>query len=159
MRMAPSAPKSTPPPRRDLGSGPRRERGTGTRVRPRVLIVDDTEDTRELYAWCMRAAGWQVEATANGAEALMVAPVFEPDVIVMDLRMPVLDGFAAIRRLKLEEETKHVPIVACTAFDLPVSEAEARAAGCDEFVAKPCEPDALRALLETVLRDRSSQPH
>jgi CheY-like chemotaxis protein len=99
----------------------------------------------------MRAAGWAVELAANGAQGLLVAVVPEPDVIVMDLHMPVLGGLDAIRRLKRDETTKHVPVVACTALDPRSSEMEARNAGCDEFVAKPCEPEALRDLLETMV--------
>src|SRR5258708_30085721 len=84
------------------GQGPahRGPPGSGTRLRPRVLLVDDDEDTREMYAWCMRAAGWIVETAADGADALLLAPVFEPDVIVMDLHLPTVDGIEATRRLK-----------------------------------------------------------
>ena len=139
---------------------PRREREygrkpeevqTGIRARPRVLIADDDEDTRELYAWCMRAAGWYVEEATNGAHALLIAQVPEPDVIVMDLHMPVLGGLDAIRRLKRDAVTKHVPVIACTAIDRLSIEIEAWSAGCDEFVAKPCEPEALRDLLEEMV--------
>jgi CheY-like chemotaxis protein len=122
-----------------------------------VLIVDDDQDTRELYAWCMRAAGWFVQAVENGAEALLAAPEFGPDVIVMDIRMPVLGGLDAIREIKRAEATKDIPVVACTAFDGPSSEIEAIDAGCDEFVPKPCEPEVLRNLLETLVR-RSGSP-
>jgi two-component system, cell cycle response regulator DivK len=114
-----------------------------------VLIVDDNEDTREMYAWCLRAAGWFVETVANGADALCAAPAFEPDVIVMDLGLPVVGGLDAIERLKREEDTKHVPIVALTGYT--TREREARAAGSDAFVVKPCEPDALRELLEAIV--------
>jgi CheY-like chemotaxis protein len=120
-----------------------------------VLIVDDDADTRELYGWCMKAAGWLVRAVRNGAEALLAAEELEPDVIVMDLRMPVVGGLDAIRQLKSDEATKHVPIVACSAFDRRSAETEARDAGCDEFVAKPCEPEALRHLLEALVTRRS----
>jgi CheY-like chemotaxis protein len=123
-----------------------------------VLIVDDDFETREMYAWCMKAAGWFVQTVANGAEALIAAPEIEPDVIVMDLHLPVLNGLDAIRRIKLEEATKHVPIVACTGFDRRSSEIEAKDAGCEEFVAKPCEPEALRNLLQTLVARRGGSP-
>lgn len=116
-----------------------------------VLIVDDHEDTREMYAWCMRAGGWVVETVGNGAEALLVVPMLEPDVIVMDLRLPVVSGLDAIRRLKSHEETAHIPIVACTGFDRVTSEIEAREAGSQAFVSKPCDPETLRQVLETVV--------
>jgi two-component system cell cycle response regulator DivK len=154
LATARAEPKSAKP-RRDQGSESRRPVSTGTRRRPTVLIVDDDEDARELYAWCMRAAGWFVEAVPDAAEALFVAAVLEPDVIVMDLRLPVVGGVEAIRRLKGDDDTKHIPIVACTAFDRSTKEIEARAAGCDAFVAKPCDPEALRNLLEALVTDRS----
>jgi two-component system cell cycle response regulator DivK len=110
-----------------------------------VLVVDDDEDARELYAWCMRAAGWLVEAVPNREDAILVAAVWAPDVIVIDLRPPVIAGFEAIRRLKRAEGTRHVAVVAISGI---VGENEARAAGCDKFVAKPFEPKALRELLE-----------
>jgi CheY-like chemotaxis protein len=129
---------------------------TGVRPRPRVLIVDDDVDTRDLYAWCMMASGWLVHAVTNGAEALIAAPVVKPDVIVMDLHMPVLGGLDAIREIKSHDATKHVPIVACTALDRRTSEIDAMVAGCDEFVPKPCEPEALRNLLEILVTGRRS---
>ncbi len=121
-----------------------------------MLIVEDDEDTRELYGWCLKAAGWFVYVVADGAEALLAAPVVAPDVIVMDLRLPVLGGLDAIRQLKRDEATKHIPIVACTAFDRPSSEIAARDAGCDEFMPKPCEPEALRDLLEAMVTGRAT---
>ncbi len=142
------------PPRRSQGSGPSGLPDTGVRARPCVLIVDDHDDTREMYAWCLRAAGWFVVGVADGAEALVAAPALEPDVIVMDLRLPVVGGLDAIRRLKDDEYTKHVPIVACTAFNRTTAEIEARAAGCDDFVTKPCEPEALRDRLEALVAGR-----
>ena len=139
------------------GSGLRRRfNGPRTGVRARVLIVDDDTDTREMYSWCMKAAGWAVETASNGAEALVVAATFEPDVIVMDLNMPLVGGIAAIRRLKESEAVKHVPVVAMTTDS--TLEVEARSAGSDEFLAKPCDPDTLRELLEETVRRRGRGP-
>lgn len=143
-------------PRRPRGSEPPRTPVTGTHPRPRVLIVDDEEDTRDMYAWCMRAAGWIVEAVANGEEALFLTPAFEPDVIVMDLRLPVIDGLQATRRLKANEATGHIPVVACSGLDWARVEALARQAGCDAFVAKPCQPEELRAVVEDLVRRGAS---
>lgn len=138
-------------PRGGQGFAHRRPPDSGTRPRPRVLLVDDDEDTREMYAWCMRAAGWIVEGAADGAEALLLAPAFEPDVIVMDLRLPVVDGIEATRRLKANDITRDISVVACSGIDLAQAEALARQAGCDEFVAKPCPPEDLRVLLENLV--------
>jgi CheY-like chemotaxis protein len=120
----------------------------------RVLVVDDDEDTREIYGCSLRAAGWDVEAVTNGREALFVAAAFAPDIIVMDLRMPELGGFETTRRLKKNAHTKHVPILVCSGLDPDRVEAPAREAGCDEFVAKPCTPDTLRTILEGLVVGR-----
>lgn len=139
------------------GSGPRRlsdSPKSGLRLQPRVLIVEDNDTTREMYAWSMRAAGWLVEEAADGEAALYAAALFEPDVIVMDLRLPVLDGIEAMRCLKETELTRHIPIVACSALDHAM--ADAKNAGCSAFVAKPCPPDDLRALVERLVRSRDS---
>jgi two-component system cell cycle response regulator DivK len=119
-----------------------------------VLIVDDDHDTREMYAWCMRAAGWNAEAVADGAEALFVAADFAPDVIVMDLRLPVIDGLQATRRLKEDPLTRKIPVVAISGGDRSQTEALAMVAGCEAFVPKPCPPEDLRALLERLVAGR-----
>lgn len=107
-----------------------------------------------MLAWCVRAGGWLVEGVANGREALLAASLVRPDVIFMDLNLPVVDGLEAIRRLKSDEDTKHIPIVACTGVGTASAERDARAAGCDAFVAKPCEPEVIRALLEALVTGR-----
>jgi CheY-like chemotaxis protein len=112
--------------------------------------VDDSEDARDLYAGCMRAAGWHVDAVTNGAEALAMAADFEPDVIVMDLHMPVLDGIAATRRLKADARTAHIPVVACTAFGKP-HRVELPHVGFEALVPKPCTAEALRDVLENLV--------
>jgi CheY-like chemotaxis protein len=115
-------------------------------------LVDDDESTREMYAWCFRAAGWIVEGVASGEDALLAARWFGPDVIVMDLRLPVVDGLEATRRLKASDATRAIPVVGFSGFDLEHADGLARQAGCDAFLAKPCAPDDLRTLLERLLR-------
>lgn len=145
-------------PSRDLSSGPRLsdigDPTTGTRSRPRVLIVDDDKDTRDLYAWCMRAAGWLVYEVADGGEALMIAPAILPHVIVMDLVLPVIGGLEAIVRLRMDVRTTDIPVVACTGMGAALAEVQAWKAGCAGFIAKPCRPDDLRALLEGLVAER-----
>jgi two-component system cell cycle response regulator DivK len=110
-----------------------------------------------MYAWCMRAAGWTVAEVADGFEALTAANEFDPHAIVMDLHLPVIDGVEAIRRLKSDAHTMHIPIVACTGIRRSHAEDEARAAGCDEFIRKPCMPDELCEVLESLVAGRSVQ--
>ena len=107
----------------------------------------------------MRAAGWIVDTAADGADALRIATVCEPDVIVMDLHLPTVDGIEATRRLKASEVTKDIPVVACSGYDLEQADALATEAGCEAFVAKPCAPEDLRTLLECIAtKPRNSQP-
>ncbi|HEX8796906.1 MAG TPA: response regulator [Polyangiaceae bacterium] len=120
------------------------------------MLVDDDRDLLEMLAWCIRAGGWLVEGVANGREGLVAASLLEPDVIFMDLNLPVVDGLEAIRRLKRDEDTRHIPIVACTGVGSASAERDARAAGCDAFLAKPCEPEAIRALMEALISGRGS---
>lgn len=106
----------------------------------------NARDVRLVHARCR----WLVEEAANGEAALYAAALFEPDVIVMDLRLPVLDGVEVTRRLKETELTRHIPIVACSALDRAA--ADALNAGCSAFVTKPCPPEDLRALVESLAR-------
>lgn len=119
--------------------------------RPRsVLIAEDDADTLELYACCMRAAGWVVATATTGPDAVTIARAVEPDVIVMDLELPVFDGVEATRRLKSSAETAALPVVACTASWQERS-AEIEDAGFDALVSKPCTAEDLQHVLEAIL--------
>jgi len=99
----------------------------------------------------MRAAGWQAEAVADGAEALAVVHAFEPDVIVMDLALPIIDGISATKRLKADPATAHIPVVACTAyFHARIS--DIYGVEFDAIVEKPCPPESLLARLEKLVK-------
>ena len=143
-----------PAPTSSPGSGPRDVR-RGRPRRLRVLFVEDHDDTRDVYAWCMRAAGWEVDAIARGLEAVAVAAMFQPDVVVIDLHMPVVSGIEAARRMKDDPRTAHIPVVACTAFRQQ-HESELAAGGFRYVVTKPCEPDHLRLILEGVVSGRDA---
>ena len=114
-----------------------------------VLVVDDDRDARTMYRMFLRHAGCRVRTARDGHAAIATANAWTPDVIVMDLAMPHLDGWTASRRLKASPATAHIPIIALSA--VPMTREDARAAGCDGFLAKPCQPDLLwweiRALL------------
>jgi two-component system, cell cycle response regulator DivK len=117
---------------------------------PVVLVVDDNDNTRMLYAQLLRAAGFEVRLAANGDEAMDAADD-RPDVIVMDLAMPGLNGWEATRRLKTGERTKDIPIIVLTAHSEDHHREVAVAAGCDEFLSKPCAIGDLIAALGRVL--------
>jgi len=116
---------------------------------PTVLIVDDFDDNRQMYAEFLTYSGYRVLEASNGAEAVDKATNLLPDLVVMDLSLPVLDGWEATRRLKGDPRTRHIPVVALTGHALDEHSNEARSAGCDAFLAKPCLPEKL---LETVRR-------
>jgi CheY-like chemotaxis protein len=115
----------------------------GKRQAPLVLIVDDFEDNREMYAQYLRFHGYEIAEADNGQEALKQAAALHPDVIVMDLSLPGMDGWEATRRLKQEPLTRDIPVIALTGHALTGSEHTAREAGCDRFLTKPCAPAVL----------------
>ena len=123
-------------------------------TQPLVLVVEDYQDAREMYAAYLMFSGFRVAEATNGVEAIEKTNELMPDIILMDLALPRMDGWEATRRLKLDERTKHIPIVALTGHALAGHAEGARQAGCDAFVTKPCLPDALVAEIQRVLSGR-----
>lgn len=126
----------------------------GDRARPLVLIVEDQGELRELYAHELALSGFDVIEAANGADAIARTAADAPDVVLMDLSLPVVDGWEATRRLKSDARTAHIPVVALTAHDGSGELQRATRAGCDWFVPKPCPPDALVTEVRRVLSNR-----
>jgi CheY-like chemotaxis protein len=116
-----------------------------------VLVVEDYQDAREMYAAYLQFSGYEVAEATNGIEAIEKTLELMPDIILMDLALPKMDGWEATRRLKSDERTRHIPIVALTGHALPGHSDGARQAGCDSFVTKPCLPDALVAEIQRML--------
>ena len=110
---------------------------------PLILVVDDYQDAREMYAEYLQYSGFRVAEARNGNEAVAQARSLRPDLILMDLSLPGMDGWEATRVLKADEDTKGIPIVALTGHALAGASEGARKAGCDSFVTKPCLPDDL----------------
>jgi CheY-like chemotaxis protein len=116
---------------------PASENPTGREsYRPLVLVVDDDRDSRTIYREYLRAMGCRVITARDGGAAIDQAVLRQPDVIVMDLAMPHMDGLTATRHLRRQAATRRVPIIAVTA--VATSRDSARRAGCDAFLAKPC---------------------
>jgi CheY-like chemotaxis protein len=122
---------------------------------PLVLVVEDYQDAREMYAAYLTFSGYRVAEATNGLEAIEKTVELMPDIILMDLALPKMDGWEATRRLKMDERTKHIPIVALTGHALAGHAEGARQAGCDAFVTKPCLPDALVAEIQKMLAARA----
>jgi CheY-like chemotaxis protein len=127
----------------------------GTREHPLVLVVEDYQDAREMYAAYLQFSGFEVAEASNGIEAIEKTVALLPDIVLMDLALPRMDGWEATRRLKNDERTRHIPIVALTGHALAGHAEGAREAGCDAFVTKPCLPDALVAEITRLLDQRS----
>jgi two-component system cell cycle response regulator DivK len=122
--------------------------------KPLVLVVDDYQDAREMYAEYLEFSGFRVAEAANGAEALDKAFALLPDVILMDLSLPIIDGWEATRRLKADDRTKAIPVVALTGHALAGEATGDQQVKCDAFVIKPCLPDTLVAEVKKVLAAR-----
>ena len=127
---------------------------------PLILVVDDYQDAREMYAEYLQFSGFRVAEARNGNEAVDQAFALKPDLILMDLSLPGMDGWEATRRLKADERTRHIPIVALTGHALAGASEGAKKAGCDSFVTKPCLPDDLvvevRRMLNAVKQGQAS---
>jgi two-component system cell cycle response regulator DivK len=124
---------------------------TKKNVRPCVLLVDDYPDAREMYSEYLAFSGFEVIEAANGIEALQRAADERPDIILMDLSLPVMDGWEATRRLKADARTSGIPVVALTGHALAGISEGAKQAGCDAFVTKPCLPEDLVKEIRKVL--------
>jgi CheY-like chemotaxis protein len=115
----------------------------------RVLVVDDADDNRELYAEYLESQGFVVEQARDGLEALERLRTFVADVVLMDLSLPILDGWEATRVIKEDPTTRRVQVIALSGRTDVAARARAAAAGCDAFLAKPCTPSEL---VEAVVR-------
>ncbi|MCC6469035.1 MAG: response regulator [Alphaproteobacteria bacterium] len=113
----------------------------------RILIVEDTEDNRRIMRDLLSSAGYALLEAQTGEEGISMAKEHRPDLILMDIQLPVIDGYEATRRIKKEPELSRIPIIAVTSYALAGDEAKTRAAGCDGYVAKPFSP---RQLLQKV---------
>lgn len=121
------------------------------REQPLVLLAEDFEDARELYRDYLQFSGFTVHTVANGRDAIAQAVLLQPDLILMDASMPVLDGWQATRELKNNPATRHIPVLALTAHAFDDARQQSVAVGCDGFVPKPCLPDDLVSRIRETL--------
>jgi CheY-like chemotaxis protein len=124
---------------------------------PVVMVVEDFEDNRFMLRRLLEMSGYRVLEAINGEEAVELAHRERPQLILMDLSLPQLDGLAATRRIRQYAELRDVPIVAVSAHDTADFHADALAAGCNDYVTKPIDFDQLEALLARLLPKNSSQ--
>jgi two-component system, cell cycle response regulator DivK len=123
--------------------------------KPTVLVVEDSEDNRFMLRRLLEITGYQVLEAVNGEEAVNTAKQDHPDLILMDLSLPRVDGLAAARQIRRIPELEQLPIVVVSAHDTADFHAEALAAGCDEYVTKPIDFGQLETLLKRLAPTQS----
>jgi two-component system cell cycle response regulator DivK len=118
---------------------------------PRIVLVEDNEDNRDMLSRRLVRRGFEILIAVNGEEAVEMVTREKPDLVLMDISLPVMDGFEATRRLKAAEETKSIPIIALTAHAMSGDREKAMAAGCDDYDIKPIELPRLLSKIDGLL--------
>ena len=116
-----------------------------------ILVVDDNEDNRQILNDLLSGAGYEVIEAVAGEDAVRLAGERVPDLILMDIQLPGMNGLEATRRIKAEQRLARIPVIAVTSFALTGDDAKARAAGCDNYVSKPFSPRAVLAMVKGYL--------
>ena len=119
-------------------------------ARKKILIVDDTDWNRDLLVQLLED-DYEIAQAADGEEGVKQAAAERPDLILMDLGMPVMDGWEATRRIKADPELKHIPVIAVTSHAMVGDEITARQAGCDDYIAKPVDENLLMEKIRRLL--------
>jgi len=117
----------------------------------RILVVEDQEDNRKILRDLLESASYENIVVGDGAAALGAAKSQHPDLILMDIQLPLMDGYEATRRIKADPTLRSIPVIAVTSYALSGEEQKARAAGCDLYVTKPFSPKALLAQIKELL--------
>jgi two-component system cell cycle response regulator DivK len=117
----------------------------------RILVVEDTEDNRRILRDLLTRAGYELIEAADGESGVSMAAAHRPDLILMDIQLPVFDGYEATRRIRANPDTKNIPIIAVTSYALSGDESKALAAGCNSYVAKPFSPRKILAMVQEFL--------
>jgi two-component system cell cycle response regulator DivK len=117
----------------------------------RILVVEDQEDNRQIIRDLLSATDYEITEDESGEAALAVVAVQRPDLILMDIQLPGMDGYEVTRRIKADPALRSIPIFAVTSYALSGEEQKARAAGCDEYVPKPYSPRQLLAKIRQYL--------
>jgi two-component system cell cycle response regulator DivK len=116
-----------------------------------ILIIEDTEDNRRILRDLLTAADYNLLEATDGEEGICMAAQHRPDLILMDIQLPRLDGYEAMRRIKTRPELRDIPIIAVTSYALSGDDVKAKAAGADAYVAKPFSPRELLAVIRRFL--------
>jgi CheY-like chemotaxis protein len=122
----------------------------------RILLVEDNEMNRDMLSRRLTRSGYDVVIAVQGEEGVALARTASPDLVLMDMSLPVLDGWEATRRLKEDPATREIPVIALTAHAMSGDREKARAAGCDDFDTKPVEYARLVSKIEGLLQKRKA---
>jgi two-component system cell cycle response regulator DivK len=117
----------------------------------RILVVEDQMDSLQIVRDLLSVNGYEMTEAQNGEEALLAVAKERPDLILMDIQLPIMDGYEATRRIKADPSLRSIPIIAVTSYALSGDEEKARAAGCNDFVPKPYSPRQLLAKIRQYL--------
>jgi two-component system cell cycle response regulator DivK len=117
----------------------------------RILVIEDHEDNRQILRDLLSSAGFEMIEAENGEQGVAAAASHRPDLILMDIQLPIMDGYEATRRIKADPNLSATPIIVITSYALSGDEAKASAAGCDAYVTKPYSPRQLLAKIRTFL--------
>ncbi len=123
---------------------------------PKILLVDDTEDNRDMLMRRLKKRGFEVVTAEDGAQACVMAASEQPDLILMDMQMPVMDGYEATRNIKRSADTRGIPVVGLTAHAMAGDREKAIEAGCDDYEAKPINFSQLLETMQRLLENRPS---
>ncbi len=123
---------------------------------PRILLVEDNEMNRDMLSRRLARKGFEVVLALDGAQGVEMAKSHAPDLILMDMSLPVLDGWGATRQIKADDATRGIPVIALTAHAMAGDEVKAQEAGCDEYDTKPVELDRLLGKIQALLAKRAS---
>ena len=124
----------------------------------RILVVEDQEDLRGVLRDLFTSSCYIVIEAVDGAAGIARAKSDQPDIILMDIQMPIIDGYEATRQIKADPNLTSVPIIAVSSFAMKGDEEKARAAGCDEYVTKPYSPVQLLRMVRSYLGDKAKRP-
>ena len=119
----------------------------------RILVVDDNEDNRQILIDLLSGAGYEVLEAVTGLDAVTIAMREVPDLVLMDIQLPGIDGHEATRRIKAQPALARIPVIAVTSYALAGDDRKAADAGCDDYVTKPYSPRALLAKVRVILGD------
>ena len=119
----------------------------------RILVVEDQEDNRQIIRDMLAQTDYEISEAENGEEALAEIAKQRPDLILMDIQLPIMDGYTATRRIKADRALRSIPIIAATSYALSGEDKKAREAGCDDYIPKPYSPRELLAKVRQYLSD------